>query len=235
MNLSQRQRQPEWMDQPDLDPQLHAAALRGLERIHRCAGTVRRLFGPIAEFASRQPAQPMKVLDIACGGGAVSVGLAKLAEKHQIRLQIDGCDLSDEALAFAKQRSQKAGVSVNFFRADVLSVALPTGYDCMVSSLFFHHLDDQDVVALLSSMQLAEPKLIVVSDLLRSRVGYALAWTACRVLTTSRVCRFDGPVSVQGSFSLDEILALAHRSGLNSASIRKYWPEQWLLTWGAES
>ncbi len=41
----------------------------------------------------------------------------------------------------------------------------------------------------------------------------------------------DGPRSVQGAFQLAEVAAMAERAGLRDASLRRCWPERYLLSW----
>jgi hypothetical protein len=41
----------------------------------------------------------------------------------------------------------------------------------------------------------------------------------------------DGPRSVAGAFTLDELQELARQSGLVGANISPRWPQRMLLTW----
>ncbi len=219
------------MDQPGVDADLHQGALRGLARINRFSGTVSAVWRPLQQLARRQPGRTLRVLDVASGGGDVAIGLAKRARRQGLPLQVAGCDISQTAVDYASRQARQAGVEVDFFTADVLGQPLPTGYDAICSSLFLHHLDQPDALRLLQGMRAAAPQLIVVSDLLRTRWGYALAWAGCRVLTRNPLCRVDGPLSVEGAFRLPEVIDLAAECHLQEATIRKQWPERFLLTW----
>jgi hypothetical protein len=77
----------------------------------------------------------------------------------------------------------------------------------------------------------ASRSLVLVNDLIRSPLGYGLAWVGCRLLSRSPIVHFDGPVSVQGAFQLQEVQALAARAGLLGATLRRSWPERYLLSW----
>lgn len=219
------------MDQPGVDAELHHGALRGLARINRFSGTVSAVWRPLEQLSRRQPGHTLRVLDVASGGGDVAIGLAKRAARQGLPLQVSGCDISQTAVDYASQQAQQAGVEVDFFTADVLGKPLPTGYDAICSSLFLHHLDQDDAIRLLKGMRTATSRLIVVSDLLRTRLGYGLAWAGCRVLTRNPLCRVDGPLSVEGAFSMPEVLDLAAQCQLQDATIRKQWPERFLMTW----
>ena len=59
----------ELMDQPDLDPNLHVAALNGLRRINSISRSAAILWPSIAEAAREFQPNPLRVLDLACGAG----------------------------------------------------------------------------------------------------------------------------------------------------------------------
>ena len=230
--LGQRNRQPEWMDQSGIDAAAHGQALQGLRRINAVSGAVGSLFTPIqALSAALNHSRPLRILDVACGGGDNTIALAERCRKHGLAVVIDGCDLSPQAVAMARRHAAGGSSGGTFFQADVLVDPLPVDYDVMVCSLFLHHLDDADAVELLRRLGLRCRHLLLVNDLIRSPLGYGLAWVGCRLLSRSPIVHFDGPVSVQGAFRMDEALDLAARAGLDGATIRRSWPERFLLSW----
>ena len=98
-------------------------------------------------------------------------------------------------------------------------------------SLFLHHLSEDEAIALLTNMENAAERLILVNDLWRSRFNYCAVWFACHLLTRSPVVRFDGPASVRSAFTPAEALALAERAGLHGATVRSRFPCRYLLSW----
>src|SRR5437870_13476363 len=100
--LHNRQLRPEIMDQPGLAPHLHDHALRGLQRINRWSGSD-RIYWPWLHQAARAIApRPLRVLDLATGGGDVPVRLWHKAKKRGVNLEIEGCDVSDTAIVHAR-------------------------------------------------------------------------------------------------------------------------------------
>ena len=230
--LAERNRQPEWMDQIGIDAAAHDQALNGLRRINAVSGAVGSLFTPLQALAmERNHSQPLRILDLACGGGDNSLALAERCRKAALAVQVDGCDLSPQAVAIASGHAADRGLNVRFFQADALKDPLPLDYDVMVCSLFLHHLDDAAAVDLLRRMGQSSRHLVLVNDLIRSPLGYGLAWVGCRLLSRYPIVHFDGPVSVQGSFRMDEVLDLAARAGLGGARVQRSWPERYLLSW----
>ena len=229
--LTQRHRQPEWMDQPGLDPAAHTQALEGLRRINALSGAVGSLLAPIRSLARERNGQALRVLDLACGGGDNTIALAERARREGLTVRVDGCDLSPQAVAMASRSSRERGLDGVFFQADALKDPLTDNYDVILCTLFLHHLDDEAAVDLLSRMGRASRQLVLINDLIRSPLGYGLAWVGCRLLSRSPIVHFDGPVSVQGAFRLPEVRDLAARAGLDGAVIRRSWPERYLLCW----
>lgn len=231
--LRARNRQPELMDQPGLDEGLHAHALRSLSRINWISRTSAMIWRPIRKLAQEtNRSRPLRILDVACGGGDVAIGLAQRAARAGINVQVAGCDINAVAVEHARSRALRAGMcEAGFFVHDALVTALPEGYDVVTCSLFLHHLDNPDAERMLRSMGAAAGKMVVVSDLLRNRWAYLMAVVACRVLTRSPIVHVDGPLSVAAAFTIDEARALAEQSGLSRGTFTRYFPERFLFVW----
>lgn len=230
-DLSRRRLQPEMMDQPGLDPAEHAAALRGLGRINFLSRSGATLFKAVATIARERPGKPIRVLDVASGGGDVALTIAKRARKAGLDVRSEGCDISPRAVEFAQSEADKQGLPARFFVCDALNGSLPDGYDIITSTLFLHHLDDLEAIGLMRSMSEAAGQAVLIDDLLRCRLGYNLAWVGCHLLSTSIVVRHDGPISVEAAYSADEVAGLAQEAGLESATLSRHWPQRFLLSW----
>jgi 2-polyprenyl-3-methyl-5-hydroxy-6-metoxy-1,4-benzoquinol methylase len=228
--LDERHRQPEWMDEADLDPQLHNAALRGLERLNWLSRTVAAVWHPLNRLAEQRGLTRLSVLDIACGAGDLLTGLTKRARRAGIELAADGCDVSVTALEHARRRAAAEHLdTIGFIQCDVMIEPLPGSYDVVISSLFLHHLGNEQAAMLLRKASDAARMMLIVTDLERSRRGYALTWLATRVFTTSPVVRVDGIRSIRAAFTRREIQTIASRAGLPPATITTHWPCRWRL------
>ena len=228
-SLSLRRHRAEWMDEPDLDPRLHRDALRGLERINAVSATVPAVWGPVGSLCRRKQAERLSLLDVACGAGDVAIGVARRAQREDVKLEVEGCDISATAIAHATDRARSADAAVRFFEHDIVNTPLARAYDVVVCSLFLHHLDEDGAVRLLRTLAAAARFMVVVSDLDRSRLGLVLAWLGTRLLSRSPVVHVDSLRSVRGAFTRGEAAALAAKAGLTSIRLTAHWPCRWRL------
>jgi SAM-dependent methyltransferase len=224
--------EPEMMDQPDLDVRRHVHALDALGRANAVSRTAAALWPSIRAAALEKAPGPLRVLDVASGGGHLLLSLARRAARARVDVEWLGWDLSPVAIDYARTLARRRRVKgVRFERADALHDPVPAGIDVVLCTLFLHHLTESDAVALLQRMREAARHAVVVSDLRRTRLGAAFTWAGCRMLSRSEVFRVDGMRSVAAAFSTGEARSLAAAAGLSGARVSQVWPQRWLLTW----
>ncbi len=229
-----RIREPEIMDRQDLDPLEHRHALRGLARLNIAAASARAKRAPILALA-RGSSRTLRVLDVACGAGDGIVALAKDRALARLPLEFHGCDRSEVAVMHAREYAKACGANVTFHPCDVLNDDLSTlAPDVIVNSLFLHHLDAGDASRFVRRMCDAARLAFIAVDLLRTRLGFALAYLASRLLTTSHIVRFDALASVRAAYSLDEVNAIIADSGVTNARVESVWPERYRIEWRRE-
>lgn len=230
IGLRTRRHTAEIMDRPDLPVCLHEQALNGLERINRWSRSARLIWTSLRDCTPIDGG-PLRVLDVATGAGDVPIRLWHAARRAGVSLDIEGCDRSPQALAYARRRAAETGADVRFFEWDAGSGPLSRQYDVVACSLFLHHLDEAAAVGLLRAMAAAARQLVLVNDLRRSLIGMVFAYLGTRLLSASPVVRHDGPASVAAAFTCGEARELARRAGLSGAEVRPRWPFRFLLRW----
>ena len=114
--IRERVVQSELMDEPALDERLHVAALGGLRRINSITRSAAILWPSIAE-AARRHSGPLRVLDLACGGGDNMLAVAQYARREKLAIEISGCDISATALT----QAQRLAASNGFDTAELFS------------------------------------------------------------------------------------------------------------------
>lgn len=229
-----RKRVPELMDDPKLDAELHHHALEGLEKLNELSASASIIWSYIRLLSPRSSGQQkgkVRVLDLAAGGGDVTIAIAKLAAREQFPLEIVGADISETAKQFAQSKVSESALQIKFLQLDALNDSIDEDFDAVICSLFTHHLDPPEVVALLKKMKGAARQLVIVNDLVRNEMSYALVWLATRVFSKSPVVHFDGPVSVRASYTFDEMEKMALEAGLDGCRVSFLPPCRQLLVW----
>lgn len=230
-DLRQRQREPEWMDQPDIDPKLHNSALRSLARLNSWARSARLMWPEIHDVVDSRPDGMCRVLDVATGAGDVPLALCSLAAGQGLELQFTAIDISAQAITYAKKQAGESGDSIDFLQCDALRDEFPRAeYDIVTCSLFLHHLEDDQAVMLLRKMHAAASRLVIVCDLRRCSRGLWLTHVASHVLTRSPVVHADGPRSVRAAYTIEEANSLAQRAGWQDFQIKPVWPYRFVLS-----
>jgi 2-polyprenyl-3-methyl-5-hydroxy-6-metoxy-1,4-benzoquinol methylase len=210
-STNQRTVTVEIMDSPDVEKGEHLQALAGLKRINFISRTAHKVLPPIYELARREKLDRISLLDIACGGGDVPIGVAIGLQRRGIGVDLTLLDRSATA---------------------VLMALPPIRADVVTNSLFLHHLrDPEEVLLLLRRMSEMADRMVVISDLVRTRTGLVGAWVACRLLSRSRIVHHDGPASVRAAWTAEEMEQLARRAGLTGARIISCAPWRMLLIW----
>lgn len=222
--------EPELMDDSALDADSHRLALRGLARINAVSRSAATLSTALCRQVADGRTEPVRVLDVACGGGDVTVSVQRLADRGGIPMRVDGCDVSATAVHLATRHARRCSNDARFFQHDALDGPLPRGYDVIISNLFLHHLSHDQAVGLLARMSQAADT-VIINDLIRGPLGYAAACLGTRLLSRSLIVHVDGPRSVRAAFTLDEARGLADRAGLEDAEVEPLFPFRWLLTW----
>jgi 2-polyprenyl-3-methyl-5-hydroxy-6-metoxy-1,4-benzoquinol methylase len=228
-DLSVRNRQPELMDQPNISPACFTDTLKGLHRVNIVTRSTRLMWPDLKAATHRQPNRAIRVLDVACGGGDVSISLSRWATRAGLRVELDGCDASPVAVRYAREAATKAGARVHFFEHRVPRDPLPDGYDMIMSTLFLHHLDETDAISFLRQAAAKSRDRIAIQDLVRSPLSYWFARFGTTFLLLNDICRLDGRTSVESAFTRPEARALARKAGLEDAEVVAHLPFRYLI------
>lgn len=232
---SVRDLKPELMDDPNLDPILHAQALRGLKRINRISRTESQLAKRIREIVRERKLTKPRILDIGCGGGDVITGISRHLLAAGIEPQLSGWDMSSTAISQARSLAQLRRVSVNFEQRNIFEYSPHTSefqdneFDIVYCTLFLHHMDEASSIELLKKMRNLAVHSAIVSDLKRTELGWLMAYIGCRLLSRSPIVHYDGPQSVRAAFQPAEAAALAKQAGWETTQLKSQWPQRYFL------
>lgn len=234
LQLSQRRLKPELMDGPGLERGRHEAALKGLGRVNFWTASCRDMWHRVEQLGSSTGTAPIRILDVATGGGDVAVGLWQKAKRRGLSVEVSGCDISPVAVEYARSRAARRGMDIRFFEHDVVSNPFKDEYDVAVCSHFVHHLEKDALTLFLSRLKETTRRLILIQDLARSPGGWLFAYVGVRLITLSDIVRVDATRSVEAAFRADELKAIAGDAGLTDCEVIPHWPFRFLLTWEAK-
>lgn len=148
------------------------------------------------------------LLDIGCGGGDLSLRLARWAARDGLRLHVTGIDTDPRAIAYARERSSAYGVQ---YRCVSSAELLREGqrFDFVVSNHVLHHLSEAKLPGLLQESALLARMKVLHNDIERHPLAYLsfalVSWPFFR----GSYIRADGLTSIRRSYSRAELKRLA--------------------------
>jgi trans-aconitate methyltransferase len=196
---------PELMD-GDCSYEDFRDCLRSLEQVNRWL----RGYRPTLAWLERlplKPHEPVHIVDVGSGGGDLLRQIAGWVRRRGIAVQLTGIDLNPYA-ARAAAESTPAELGISWVTADALLYRPEKPVDIVASSLTAHHLEDEEIVALLRWMESTARVGWFLNDLERSeRTCRIFGWMA-RVLGWHKFVRHDGPVSFRRAFRKEDWVQL---------------------------
>src|ERR1700690_3370207 len=156
---------PELMD-GDCSYEDFRDCLRSLEKINRGLLGYR----PTLTWLERLPRglrEPMHIVDVGSGGGDLLRQIAGWARRRGIAVQLTGIDLNPYAAREAAESTPKE-FKIAWVTGDALAYRPEKPVDIVVSSLMAHHLEDEEIVALLRRMEATVQLGWFINDLERS-------------------------------------------------------------------
>lgn len=207
----------ELMDEPGVpEPEL-LAALGYIRRVNRYLGYTRATRNRLRPWLE---GRSVTLLDVATGSGDVPADL----RRHFPGVGLFGLDMHPVTIAEAARRVPGCA----FVRGDALRLPFAdASVDYVISSLFLHHLPEQQIVEVMAEMWRVARRGVLAADLLRSR--RALAWITLLTLTSPPMIRHDARASVRAALTATEVLALARRAGWHSPVLRRHVAHRFTL------
>jgi ubiquinone/menaquinone biosynthesis C-methylase UbiE len=228
MWLSERSLEREYMDD-------HTPPQAVVDEIYRVLGAINRRLGGTRATLRRfdaisrgwRPGERISVVEVACGGGDIARALVAWGRAHGFDLRVTALDISASALDTARRRGS-ADPRLRFVCADVHRAPFLDGsVDYVTSTLFFHHLRDDEVVQTLRSFDRLARRGVVVNDLIRRRRAFLWSWLITRPFNA--ILRRDGPLSVRRAFRPGELATLAQRADVPWLSIHTHFGHRMTL------
>ncbi|HEX6278523.1 MAG TPA: methyltransferase domain-containing protein [Pyrinomonadaceae bacterium] len=196
-----RSTEPERIDTGDYTPDEYSTFLREIKFINRYLGDARALRKSLFREVEGSGLNAFSVLDVACGSGELLRKTSEFARRTRRKVRLTGIDLNE--LSFA---AVPTDLGIFYIRGDAFRLPFADdSFDFAISSLFFHHLADEQIPDVLQEMSRVARRGVFVIDLHRNAAAYYLYKVLCRVVRISPLVSQDGALSIRKGFRIDEL------------------------------
>ena len=229
--FEQRSHRPERLDTGDYTPEEYAKWHREMWFIHRVLGELRALRGSLIKELRANEAERITVLDVGAGSGELLRAVKRSVPEKELMLV--GAELSQDAAVSIKNGSETS--EVQSVRADAMKLPFADdAFDYIFSSLFLHHLTDEQAVTLLNEMSRVASRKFFVIDLRRHPLAFYFFKIVSRVFL-QQFTREDGALSILKSFRPGELLKLARKAGFDDVTVTRSAAYRLVLSGGKGS
>ncbi|WP_069683378.1 methyltransferase, partial [Legionella parisiensis] len=164
-----------------------------------------------------------------CGGGLFLLNLSKYYPK----MRMLGLDISTEAIRLAEKEvqawQQKNGSTLVEFQLQLKpELEVKDNIDIILLNLVCHHLDDEELITLLINAHESTRKAVIINDLHRNFMAYGLYKMICP-LFRNRLITHDGLLSIQKSFTKQELEFLLQQACIKNYQIKWHFPFWWSI------
>jgi SAM-dependent methyltransferase len=209
----------ERMDEP-CSLEVLRACLRDIARTNRWTLAYRPLLhwlnAIMASLAMRE--EPLRILDVGCGYGDGLRRIEHWAQERRIAVELTGLDLNPDATAIAAEASP-ASSKIQWVTADILTYSPLESPHLVVSSLFTHHLGDEQIVEFLKWMEAHAQRGWFINDLSRAPIPYYVFRTFSKLARLHPFVQYDGPVSIARSFVPADWRSVCVAAGLGRGDV----------------
>lgn len=224
LDFGRRAELTELMDEP-CSREVMRACLKDLARVNRWFLGYRPVLDWLGGMAGDHCDEPLRILDVGCGYGDGLRRIEQWARLRGIAVELTGIDLNPDTIAIASEATP-TGSGILWRAANVFEYQMAEPPHLVTSSLFTHHLADQDVVRFLRWMEANTTMGWFINDLSRAPIPYSLFRWFSKAAGLHPFVQHDGPVSFLRAFVADDWKRLCGKAGLaqGEAGIVAYKP-----------
>jgi 2-polyprenyl-3-methyl-5-hydroxy-6-metoxy-1,4-benzoquinol methylase len=162
------------------------------------------------------------VLDVGSGGGDMLRKIGLWAKKERMQVNLLGVDINPWAKKSAELISQP-DVEIEYKTQDIFALDTGRQFDFIVSSLFTHHLSNDELMRFISWMDKRAKRGWFINDLHRHAIPYHFIKNTVDLLSSNRLIIHDAPISVSRAFTRQDWRLLLDRTGISQAHVRIAW------------
>ena len=205
ISFLKRSTQSEKMDEPDFSKEDLESSFRMIRKVNRYLGGTQTILSHLKRFSKTWDSKKsITILDIGTGCADIPIQILKWAKSNFFQIQIYALDSNWKTLQYARQFSHLYP-EIQLIEADALNLPFqPKSIDYVISSMFFHHLSDKQIIELLNKIDQIARKGVIMNDLARHRRAYF--WISLMTAFVSKShLRSDAQISILRGFKRNEL------------------------------
>ena len=207
----------ERLDTGDYTPAEYAKWQREVRQINRFLGDTRALRLALRDELDGVRDETISILDVGAGSGELLHAASQTFIGKSTFLV--GAELN--AAAAASIAARRSEINVVAVQCDALALPFADdSFDFAISSLFLHHLSDEQAVTLVREMSRVARKKFIIIDLHRHAAAYYLYKTFGSIVL-QRFTIEDGSLSIKRSFRPGDLEELAVKAGISNAVVNR--------------
>jgi len=207
----------EWMDEP-CSYEDFRACLRDLAQVNACTLAHRPTMHWLKQIAQMRRGHALHIVDVGCGGGDMLRHIEGWAVKEGVSVKLTGIDLNPYAARAAREFTSVTS-RIEWITGDAFSFLPQQPIDCIVSSLFTHHLPEEGIVSFLAWMERTAVRGWFINDLSRARLPYYAFQVLAKAARWHRFVRHDGPISIRRAFSPEDWLRYLYAAEIDRSVV----------------
>lgn len=232
LSVKNRSKQPEIMDDQDLQGKKLQTVLEDLTTVNRWLGGNKVTINGVKRLLKDVPKeQEISIADVGCGNGTVLKGIAAWGRKNGYKLKLTGLDFNENTIKIAQAEC------IEYKEIDLLSINVLNPsfekhkYDIITSTLTLHHFSDEEIPVLLNKFVNQSSIGVVINDLERSLKAYYLFLAFSSVFLKTKIAKKDGLTSVLRGFKKEELGAFSKEVKAVDHEIKWFWAfrYQWII------
>ena len=230
LDITNRSNKTEIMDDFSMKGDLLRDTLDKLGNINKWLGGNRVTLDGIKQLLKNQPKdKTYTILDLGCGHGDILRLIADFGRKNNYKFKLIGIDANQDTIDYANELSVNYS-ELSFRNEDVFSKAFQKqDYDIVLTTLFLHHFKNEEIKSLLTTFLNKATIGVVVNDLQRSKMAYALFKLLGLVISNDMI-KQDGLTSILRAFKRQELIDISEALNLKSQIHWKWaFRYQWLI------
>ena len=226
LNTTYRSDATELMDDFSMKGELLRDTLDKLGKINKWLGGNYVTLNGLRQLLKNQPKDKvLTIVDLGCGHGDILRLIADFGRKHNYSFELIGIDAIEYADELSAAYEELSFRSVDVFSEEFRAME----YDIVLSTLFLHHLNEDEIHALLNTVTTKAKLGVVINDLHRSSMAYGLFKLLGLVISNHMIVQ-DGLTSILRAFKRKEIEQISSQLNLNSKISWKWaFRYQWLI------